>query len=439
MNLKKDKLLKETIGEIWLSKEAKNNMTFLTDELECRFAGSEYEHSAADFIKHRFKNYELSRVSKIKFEFQGWNRVSTYFKIDKPVKKNLEAISLPYCPSCNIKGKIMDLGCGTSKDFRKDIKGKMVMVSSRTPEGKERWIHRKEKYRRAVEGGASAFIYMNHEPGQLYQTGSLNSNKMGQIPGIGISRETGYFIKRKLNKTENVEAKIEIEVESKKALSHNITGTINKDLPDKEILICGHYDSHDISPGAMDNAAGVTTLLEVARMTEKIKNKIKSPLRFVTFGAEELGLTGSRKFVESEDCSNVGLVLNFDCLGNGRNITFLTGKFRNLEEILKEISIAINHNLKIDSRLMPHSDHWPFIKKGIPGCHIFSSDREKRGRGWAHTISDTPDKVEIKNIKDNAIVMLLTIIKLSENVSRLKRKAPGEIKKILKEEGHYTP
>jgi hypothetical protein len=82
------------------------------------------------------------------------------------------------------------------------------------------------------------------------------------------------------------------------------------------VLIAGHYDSVESSPGAADDGAAVASMLEVLRIL-KHTPPAKNDLIFLFSDAEELGLLGSRAFVErhpwSKDCR---LALNFEARGN---------------------------------------------------------------------------------------------------------------------------
>lgn len=82
------------------------------------------------------------------------------------------------------------------------------------------------------------------------------------------------------------------------------------------VLIAGHYDSAETSPGAADDGAAVASMLEVLRILTHTA-PAKNDLIFLFSDAEELGLLGSRAFVErhpwAKDCR---LALNFEARGN---------------------------------------------------------------------------------------------------------------------------
>jgi acetylornithine deacetylase/succinyl-diaminopimelate desuccinylase-like protein len=100
--------------------------------------------------------------------------------------------------------------------------------------------------------------------------------------------------------------------------SANIVAELPSRKPDdKEVIISAHWDSYRDSPGADDNASGVGVLLELARFFSAYKGEISGTVKFVSFGAEELGIVGSRAYLDAHrrelrDCI---LVFNMDNVG----------------------------------------------------------------------------------------------------------------------------
>ncbi|MCU7493347.1 MAG: M20/M25/M40 family metallo-hydrolase [Ignavibacteria bacterium] len=101
----------------------------------------------------------------------------------------------------------------------------------------------------------------------------------------------------------------------------NITATLNSNSTQKEILIAGaHYDSENytLSPGADDNASGVSAVLEMARILKHSGVNLPRIIKFIAFDCEEAGLVGSmdiaKKFRESGQ--EIGLMINLDMIAN---------------------------------------------------------------------------------------------------------------------------
>ena len=81
---------------------------------------------------------------------------------------------------------------------------------------------------------------------------------------------------------------------------------------DGDILVGAHHDSVYISPGAVDNAVGVSQLFEVATQLSELN--LESTVTFATWGGEELGLLGSQAYIESnqEYIDSLDLYVNLD-------------------------------------------------------------------------------------------------------------------------------
>jgi Zn-dependent M28 family amino/carboxypeptidase len=78
------------------------------------------------------------------------------------------------------------------------------------------------------------------------------------------------------------------------APSHNVIGEIpGAEFPDRIILVGGHLDSWDVTPGAHDNGSGVVQSIEVLRIFRALGLKPRHTLRCVLFTNEENGLRGS--------------------------------------------------------------------------------------------------------------------------------------------------
>ena len=84
------------------------------------------------------------------------------------------------------------------------------------------------------------------------------------------------------------------------------------------------------TPGAQDNASGVAVLLELARHLSRLDLPFR--LRFVFFGAEELGLLGSRAYLEQhhEDLQRCRLLFNLDSVGGKEIYIDMRGGVRNV-------------------------------------------------------------------------------------------------------------
>lgn len=98
--------------------------------------------------------------------------------------------------------------------------------------------------------------------------------------------------------------------------------------PNTYVIICGHYDSYNISntgsKGTNDNGSGLATILEVARLLQNVPTEYS--IKFINFTGEEEGLYGSQHFVSSvvngtTPKMNIKLVFNIDEVGGVAGMT----------------------------------------------------------------------------------------------------------------------
>jgi carboxypeptidase Q len=84
-------------------------------------------------------------------------------------------------------------------------------------------------------------------------------------------------------------------------VSHNVMGELRgTDKPDEVVLVGGHLDSWDLSPGAHDDGAGCAQSIEALRLIKEMGLKPKRTIRVVLFMDEENGGTGGRDYARAE-------------------------------------------------------------------------------------------------------------------------------------------
>jgi hypothetical protein len=159
----------------------------------------------------------------------------------------------------------------------------------------------------------------------------------------------------------------------------NVIATIRGSSPSAgEIIVCAHYDSYaspqTTAPGADDNASGTAGVLEMARVLRSSGYTPRLTLRFIAFGAEELGLVGSTHYAAEALVQNrtIVQVQNYDMIGycpegapNGIRVIWYNGA----RDLAERDSSAIRRYtsltpvLSIDFRTQ--SDSYPFASRGF--------------------------------------------------------------------------
>ncbi|MEC7564902.1 MAG: M28 family peptidase [Planctomycetota bacterium] len=191
----------------------------------------------------------------------------------------------------------------------------------------------------------------------------------------------------------------------------NILATIpgsHPKLKNEIIAIGAHYDhigygkNKDRGPihnGADDNASGTATLIELARFFSRPRNRPARTLMFCFWDSEEQGLIGSKYWMQNPtvDVERIVFKVNIDMIGRLDGETLEVQGHRSANNVKTQLDAA-NANLGIEIdyvfTMIPNSDHWPFINKGIPGF-MFHTGLHKE----YHKPEDDADTIDVEGLE----------------------------------------
>ena len=119
----------------------------------------------------------------------------------------------------------------------------------------------------AIAQGAAGCIAVSPVPGGLPVTGSATlDGEMIRIPAVSISYEEGEKLRASLSRRD-ARARIVTTNSCQPAYARNIVARMEGyEYPEETIVVGAHLDTWDISPGALDNASGAVSVLEIARI-----------------------------------------------------------------------------------------------------------------------------------------------------------------------------
>lgn len=147
--------------------------------------------------------------------------------------------------------------------------------------------------------------------------------------------------------------------------------------PNKQIIICAHYDDYcntppDTVPGADDNASGVSCVLEAARLTAGFNSEYT--LLYIAFDEEEEGLYGSKAYSDSAFAHGDSIIavfnldmISYDGNNDGKFIIYVNPNSANLADDFKSANLLYNIGLnpiKTVNANHSSSDHWYFWQRG---------------------------------------------------------------------------
>lgn len=159
-----------------------------------------------------------------------------------------------------------------------------------------------------------------------------------------------------------------------------------------KIVICAHYDSIALdligkrapAPGANDNASGVATLLEIARVLKSSEIRFNSTIEFVFFDAEEVGKEGSDYYVKKAllNGEDIKEVFNLDSIAwdKDKKLEIVSNNSsKGLLKLLKKISRKILPSQQIESSIREQGigdefNFWQGDHRGSYHAVLFTSD-----------------------------------------------------------------
>ncbi|WP_406731197.1 M28 family metallopeptidase [Streptomyces sp. NBC_01794] len=184
-----------------------------------------------------------------------------------------------------------------------------------------------------------------------------------------------------------------------------------------QTLMAGsHLDSVGAGAGINDNGSGSAAVLETALAVSRAQFKPEKHLRFGWWGAEELGLVGSKYYVNNlpaAERSKISGYLNFDMIGSPNPGYFVYDDDPAIEKTFKDYFAGLSIPTEIETEGDGRSDHAPFKNAGVPVGGLFTgADYTKtaaQAQKWGGTAGQAFDRCyhsscdTAANINDTAL------------------------------------
>lgn len=347
-----------------------------SEEYGGRLSGSKGYDKASEFARQVFKSNSLKDIlasdyyQKLNVEYNEilTPNILNYHFSNKTVKLKLgkDYVYRGFTGSADFRKKTAFVGYGISQpesgydDYANiDVKDKVVIAFKYNPKWKNpngNWVDGspRNKAKMAFEHGAKGIMFVSTPNDKKPQPtiGSILDGEgiqMNDFPSLHISIDAAnLFLSPSEKNLKNLQSLIDstkqpfsIELDSeveifvsnkyhKEKQTQNIVGLFegnDKELKNEYIIVGAHLDhvgtQGDIFfPGANDNASGSSVILNMIKALNENKIKTKRSIIFVLFASEELGLIGSKYFVENLPVPKEKIIcmLNFDCVGYGDSI-----------------------------------------------------------------------------------------------------------------------
>jgi hypothetical protein len=313
-----------------------------------RAAGSAGDRATADYIERRLREAGY-RVTRQRFRVPFY-RESAPPRLVAGGRRVRPVRTLQFSPGGRASGPVREAGLGCAPgDFAALRDGEIALVQRGT-------CFFRVKAKNAQRAGAAAVLVVDQ--GERPVAGSLQRTGL-RIPALALGSAAGEGLA-------GGRATVTVRAVSEQRETASVIGETGPQRAPRVVMAGGHLDSVPAGPGMNDNGSGVAALLHVA---ERLAGRDR-PLRFAFWGAEEIGLVGSRRYVTGlsrAERQRIAAYLNLDMVGSPDGELEVYDGARTIETALRRRLPGAG-----EVELEGNSDHASFERYGIPVGGVFT-------------------------------------------------------------------
>ncbi|PRR78206.1 Aminopeptidase YwaD precursor [Clostridium liquoris] len=383
------------------SYSVKKNIEYLSsEELKGRLAGTIENIEAANFVKDKFIDNKLKP-----FNNSYYHSFSTFYPERSEEK--------PYLRIINNKNEIIKEYV-YSKDYKEDMlnfrNNKIIFDKSNNISSDNNFF--------TVDSDYGKFLFFVPEKDELnFRSSFFPKTKTDMY--VMITNSTKKDINNYINNGYKVDCFIPYTI--KETTISNVIGLLDgKDTTSSPIIISAHFDhlgtdlKNTVYTGALDNASGISFIIEMSKYLKSIGKPNKNML-FIGFNGEEFGCLGSNEFVkENLPILQNSKVFNFDMIGtdNSTPLCIMGGKNDSINSpLIKSAgSVCSKENIYFNYLFQDSSDHEAFTNSGIEAITFIDNDLTR-----IHTPNDKASFISTKSIDRCFKVANREIIKYAYN------------------------
>ncbi|MGE5106831.1 MAG: M28 family peptidase [Sphingobacteriales bacterium] len=396
----------------FLLNSIQHHVYFLADDkLEGRRTGTNGEKLAYEYIINQFKTAGLQPKGNDgtflqEFEVYDGRTVNppTHFIINgAELKLDAEYFPMVYSANGSVEAVVSPALQESNSPWFLDLKEMMEENKNNPHFDLAAAVHEKAKTV-AKQGATALFIYNSSATDDGIKYNKKDKASVVSIPVLYIINEA----KKKIidDESSTYDIKIKVDITEKKRKGYNVIGYADNGAT-TTVVLGAHYDhlgygedknslftgtTPAIHNGADDNASGCAALIELSKLLASSKFKSNNYL-FIAFSGEELGLYGSKYFVDNPtiNLSNINYMINMDMVGRLNDSAKINIGGYGTSPYWGQMFSSLSDkkiNVKFDSSGVGPSDHTSFYRKDIPVLFFFTGSHSDY-----HKPSDDADKI----------------------------------------------
>jgi hypothetical protein len=431
-------------GEAIASNGAWTRLAWLTDRIGPRLSGSPGAEAAVAWALDELRRDGMTNVHGETLMVPHWVRgeetVAIVAPVARPVVATAIGMSVPTPPE-GITAEVIETDSFEALAAMGDrVRGTIVLFNKVTPAhidgagyGANGALRSRGPSEAARLGAVAVLVRsLGTLRARLPHTGALRYlDGVPPIPAAAIAEEDAERIHRFLAAGETVRMRIVLGC---RTLPEVESANVVADLPGRErpgeiVLIGGHLDSWDLGDGAVDDGAGVAVAMETLRLLKQLGLTPRRTIRAVLYMNEENGARGGRAYAEAhrgeldrhvaaiESDSGAGRPLGFRVLagpGGADAVRALAAHLAPAGSSAGEADVAEYAGVDIEAL---RAGGVPLLGLRQDQTHYFD---------WHHTMADTLDKIDPRELAENAAAMAFMAYALAESPEPLPRLPAGD-------------
>ncbi|HPG41693.1 MAG TPA: M28 family peptidase [bacterium] len=379
----------------------------LSETIGRRPVGSPGNRAATDFFTATVQKFGFAVVQS-EFTCMHWEGDEVTLTAGNDC---FHAEASPYSPGCRVTGQLLQAGTVTELE-NADLFGKIVLLHSELT--REQLMPKNFPFYNPDHHQKIIALLEQKKPLAIIAATTRNPETAGamypfplfmdgdfDIPSVYMVAEEGERLKQYCDR------QITLTHKSRRIQSTGCNVLARKGAQNKARLVfCAHIDTHNFTPGALDNAAGVAVLMALAGMLRDYTGKRE--IEIIAFNGEDYYATPGQLQYLAQNRNKLGdikLALNIDGAGyiDGRSAFSF---YECPEAMATQVGTIISRYPGLfEGECWPQGDHSIFAQNQRPAVAFTSEKFKQLCAEITHTKKDLPELVDCNKLAEIALAL----------------------------------
>jgi carboxypeptidase Q len=413
--------------------QAYDILAYLTDRIGPRLSGTPAAEQAVRWATDRLKAYGLETWTE-PVMVPRWVRGEESAFVVAPVEQKLVLTALggsDPTPPAGITAPVVEVA-----DFddlhalgAERVRGHIVLYNKAIGRGVRYADVVPLRIRGAIEAArlgavASLVRSLGILSARLPHTGLVDYDaNVPRIPAAALTAEDADLLHRLLAKGDSVQVRLRLGCRTLEDVpSANVIADLKgRATPEEIVLIGAHIDSWDVGPGAVDDGSGVAMVIEALRILKSLGLQPRRTIRGVLYINEENGVRGGLAYADGhrDELARHVAAIEAD-EGVGRPLTIGGSVGAGGIEMLKDVARVLSVLGPMQATESGGGvDISPLEKASVPTLAIDVADEDYLA--WHHSAADTLDKVDPRELAEDAAALAIAAYVLADLPAALPR------------------